>query len=287
MKRIMIILALILLTTELTGAQEPLVEIIFGSREGDNAGTLYAFENSLVSVDVWIRTAPGISIVGLHFPLSSKNAYISSRNGVNFDYFPLNTWDWVSVLPPNNDSLHPGYTNQSLLAVCCWWPYYEIGIHTEGNWQKILTYSMTSVEDPAFNEPLCDALIEGIHPDNGGLVLADYIMGEMYPSTYTVQYACLEFVENLCGPYVVGDFNGSGEFNVADIILSFSKLATGSPEPGMTCECPSGSGNVWGVAMDVNNSCTFNVADIVIAYQNLALGHPELIPCAQCPPGGP
>ncbi|MEE9554637.1 MAG: hypothetical protein V3W18_10095, partial [candidate division Zixibacteria bacterium] len=89
-----------------------------------------------------------------------------------------------------------------------------------------------------------------------------------------------------CGEYIVGDFNGSGEFNVADIIESYSKLATGSPAAGLVCECPPGSGNEWAVAMDVNNSCAFNVADICIAYQRLALGQPELEPCEHCPPAG-
>jgi len=86
--------------------------------------------------------------------------------------------------------------------------------------------------------------------------------------------------------YVPGDFNGSLQFNVADIIESFSYLSTGSPEGAFVCECPPGSGHDWAVAMDVNNSCAFNVADIVIAYQKLALGQPELVPCAQCPPSG-
>ncbi len=86
--------------------------------------------------------------------------------------------------------------------------------------------------------------------------------------------------------YVVGDFNGSWEFNVVDIVESFSKLATGSPLSAYICECPPESGNKWAVAMDVNNSCAFNIADVYIAYQRLALGEPELEPCEHCPPAG-
>jgi len=84
--------------------------------------------------------------------------------------------------------------------------------------------------------------------------------------------------------YIIGDFNGSGTFNISDIIDSFSKLMTGAPEPALLCECPPGSGNFWAVAMDVNNSCGFNIADIVIAFSKLMTGLPELIPCAACPP---
>jgi len=288
MKRIIFSIGLVLLISGLASAQEPLAEIIFGPRDSDSAGTLYAYENSSVAVDVWIRTAPGISIVGIILSLSSNNDYISSRDGVYYDYFPLNTWFSVYIFPSNNDPYNPDYTNQSLQAMCCWpFPICDTGIQTEGEWWKIALFLMTSRTGLPFGYPYCDAFTEGYHPDVRGILLSDCYIGEMDPSTYTVQYACLELIENNCGPYVVGDFNGSGQFNVADIITSFSKLSTGSPEPGMTCECPPGSGNVWGVAMDVNNSCAFNVADIVIAYQKLALGHPELIPCAQCPPTGP
>ena len=86
--------------------------------------------------------------------------------------------------------------------------------------------------------------------------------------------------------YVIGDYNGSGTFNVADITDGFSKLKTGLPEPAQLCECPPGSGNFWAVAMDVNNSCSFNVADIISAFSKLKTGSPELIPCSQCPPEG-
>jgi len=87
--------------------------------------------------------------------------------------------------------------------------------------------------------------------------------------------------------YVTGDFNGSGVFNVSDIIDSFSRLKTGLPDPAIECVCPPGSGNTWAVAMDVNNSCSFNVADITAAFSKLKTGSPELVPCQYCPPQGP
>ena len=86
--------------------------------------------------------------------------------------------------------------------------------------------------------------------------------------------------------YVIGDFNGSGVFNIADIVEAFSRLKTGLPDPALICECPPGSGNEWAVAMDVNNSCAFNVADIIDGFYKLKTGLPELVPCDQCPPGG-
>ncbi len=84
--------------------------------------------------------------------------------------------------------------------------------------------------------------------------------------------------------YVIGDFNGSGSFNISDIIDGFSKLKTGSPDAAYLCECPLGSGVEWVVAMDVNNSCAFNVSDIINGFSKLKTGAPELVPCGDCPP---
>ncbi|MEE9555093.1 MAG: hypothetical protein V3W18_12420 [candidate division Zixibacteria bacterium] len=288
MKRLLLgIIASILLSTSVS-AQEPLVEIIFGPRDGDNVGTLYAYENSTIEVEFWMRTAPNVSIIAIHLPLSSKDEYVESRNGINLEYPPMEGWN-VAALSPNDNSPYQGYTNQSLIGLCCPFgmPRYQDGVHTEGEWWKIASYIITMADNQTLNTLFCDAFIEGVHPYSGGNVLSEFNVGELDPSTYTVQYACLEFRENLCGSYIIGDFNGSGQFNVADIIASFSRLAIGSPEPGMICECPPGSGDDWAVAMDVNNSCAFNIADMVIAYQRLALGEPDLLHCDQCPPTGP
>ena len=90
-----------------------------------------------------------------------------------------------------------------------------------------------------------------------------------------------------CGQYIVGDYNGNGVFNVADVVSAFSRLQTGSPESYLLCECPTGSGNIWAVAMDLNATCGFNIADIITGFSKLQTGSPEFVPCPQCPPGFP
>lgn len=88
-----------------------------------------------------------------------------------------------------------------------------------------------------------------------------------------------------CGFYVVGDYNGNGHLNVADIVEMYSKLKTGSPVyPDLLCECPPGSGNFWPVRGDVNNSCKFNLADVVILCQRGWIPERPLRPCVHCPP---
>jgi len=269
-------------------AQEPLVEIIFGPRDGDNAGTLYVYENTAITVDVWIRSAPGISVQGLHLPLSSKDDYIASRDDGRY-YPPIDEWDARDFMAPNEDPNNNGYNNQGLIGICCWREWiYDWGIHTEGEWLKVASFLMTPVSFPELNTLFCDAFVEGSDPINGGMIIMVY--GEppqnLDPSMYEVQYACLEFRLNDCGSFIVGDFNGSGQFNVADIVSSYSRLATGSPNPALQCECPPGSGQELAAAMDVNNTCVFNVADVVVAYHRLAFGEPEFQPCEYCPPAG-
>jgi len=288
MIRLVISTLLILVLCAPLFAQELLVEIIFGPRDGDNVGTLYVYLNTTVTVDLWIRTAPGISIQGMHLPLSSKDDYMASRDGGRF-YPPVDQWPTRQFNSPNDDPNHDGYTNQGILGVCTWGgPVYNWGIHTEGEWMRVACYLMTPVNFPELNTLFCDAFIEGSDPINGGIIIVEYQQpGEiMDPSMYEVQYACLEFRLNECGDFIVGDFNGSLQFNVADIVSSYSRLATGSPNPALQCECPPGSGQELAAAMDVNNTCAFNIADVVVAYQRLSFGQPEFQPCQYCPPAG-
>ncbi len=87
-----------------------------------------------------------------------------------------------------------------------------------------------------------------------------------------------------CGHYVVGDYNGSEVFNIADVIAAFSKLQTGSPDASNLCECPPGGGIIFAIAMDVNGNCAFNLADVIAAFSKLQTGSPDLVNCPTCPP---
>ncbi|MEE9553648.1 MAG: carboxypeptidase-like regulatory domain-containing protein [candidate division Zixibacteria bacterium] len=117
------------------------------------------------------------------------------------------------------------------------------------------------------------------HPDYVEITVEDVsiTLGEITYVNIMMQSPC---------DYVIGDFNNSGALNISDIIDSFSKLKTGSPDPGMVCECPPYSGEEWAAAMDVNSSCGFNVADVISAFSKLKTGEPELVPCEDCPPEG-
>jgi hypothetical protein len=268
--------------------------MVFGPLDGDNAGILYADFDQTIDVDLWMRTAPGISIVGFHIPLSSRDEYIDNDSREGGEYCELlHTWDETFFFSPNPDVMHPGYTNQSIMGIesaimedDCY-----NGIWTDGEWWWIASFTMTTVGSGPPGSPLCDAFIEGYRSDNQYTNMAVCVNGdnihEIDHSDIELDFACLWFVESSCGDYVIGDYNGSEEFNVADIVDSYSRLKTGLPEPASICECPPESGDFWAVAADVNNSCAFNVADIVDGYSFLKTGSPEPEACWMCPPGEP
>ena len=283
-------LMILIIAIPFASSSARLVEVVFGPLEGDSAGILYADTNQVIEVDLWMKTVPGISIIGFHIPLSSKNEYIRSDSREGGEYCELlHTWGDIGFLTPNPDPIHSGYTNQSFLAIESDIMEYDCynGIWTEGEWWWIASFRMTTVAGAPLGVLLCDALIEGYHPELTHTIFDNFITGEIDRSDVELHFACLEIQGPSCGYYVIGDFNGSGAFNIADIVESFSNLKTGLPDPALLCECPPNSGNEWAVAMDVNNSCSFNVADIVSGFSYLKTGSPEPTPCGICPPGEP
>lgn len=257
------------------------VRIVFGPLQGDSAGVLATYENVPIEVDLWIRFEEGIRLVGLHLPLSTRDDCIISR-----DYGeilpPLNGWNAVFV-EPEDDPVHDGYTNQSILAVCGF-PYDCIDTAgTPEEWIKIAVFQMTAGQAPEFDTTYCDALIEGYSPSEGGIIVADFYQGELDSTQIDVDFACIRFEES-CGSYVMGDYNGNGSVNIADVISAFSYITTCSPEAALMCQCPPGQGEPFAVAFDLNGSCTFNIADI-FAFLKHYPDHPDrLIPCRFCPP---
>lgn len=80
--------------------------------------------------------------------------------------------------------------------------------------------------------------------------------------------------------YVVGDVNGSGSFNGADVVYGIEYFL-GGVTPVYICECTTG--DWWYVAGDVNASCTYNGADITRSVRYFTGGAlPQ--PCPDCPP---
>ncbi|UCC79458.1 MAG: hypothetical protein JSW64_14515 [Candidatus Zixiibacteriota bacterium] len=80
--------------------------------------------------------------------------------------------------------------------------------------------------------------------------------------------------------YVVGDVNGSGNYDGLDVTFGVN-FFKGGPPPPYECECTPG--NVWFIAGDVNGSCSYNGLDITYGVGYFKGGDTP-IPCGDCPP---
>jgi len=192
MKKTLLLALAVVLTFSLASAQT--TKIVIGPLVGNSAGAIEADTNETIDVAVWMRTAPGINIVGLHLPLSTKNAYVQSNSRDDGDFFfPLPLWDDVSFLDSNTDQQHSGYTNQSILGIkdLVGDPDSVNGIKTDGQWSQIAYFTMTTA-GVGDGIPHSDAFIIGHQQENGGMVWIDFPADEMDNSTIETSFATLE-----------------------------------------------------------------------------------------------
>ena len=178
--------------------------IVFGELEGDTAAVMIVENGAPIALPVWVRTTPGINIIGIHWPLASKNSYVASRDGINYDFDPFvgqnpgdSSWQSIRVLPPN--PMGEDFTNQGLLAIKDFprVPYPGDGINTNGEWWQVAEYYVTTTATNPTDTLLCDAFQAGTQPDNGGFVWADYTIGELPVNSFEYYYSCLSFSSNV------------------------------------------------------------------------------------------
>jgi subtilisin family serine protease len=246
----------------------------------------YMHENLAIRFGLgWLLVSPSSGIIDPHD---------SHEATVTFDASILSDGVYTgSVHLDSNDPVNPEVEIPATL---------NVGEQSTGSISGIVTDELSN---PIMN---VHVIAEGTGVTDDTDVNGAYNLPSLLPATYDVSFSHDDYrdttvtgIEVLAGQntpldvemillgecdYTVGDFNGSAEFNVADVVEAYSNLRTGLPEPDQVCECPPGSGEEWAVAMDVNNSCAFNVADIVDGYSKLKTGEPEPVPCEECPPTG-
>ena len=173
-------------------------KIVFGPLEGDSAAVMIVENGVEIVIPVWVRTTPGINVVGVHWPLSASDTNIVSRDGGDL-FTPFQGWDDVSFLSPNEDEENPGYTNHSVLGIkdLIGIPGPEDGIETDGEWWMVAEYYMTTTGSNQTDTLFSEALIEGAHPDNGGFVWSDFELGEIPANTFEYSYSGLVFSSNI------------------------------------------------------------------------------------------
>jgi hypothetical protein len=82
--------------------------------------------------------------------------------------------------------------------------------------------------------------------------------------------------------YVVGDVNGSDNYNGLDITYGVNFFKYGTPAPQCDPDCPPCAG--WNYCGDVNASCNYNGLDITYGVNYFKYGSPGPQPCPDCPP---
>jgi len=83
--------------------------------------------------------------------------------------------------------------------------------------------------------------------------------------------------------YVVGDANGSNNYNGLDVTYGVNFFKYGTPAPQCS-ECQPCTG--WYYCGDVNASCNYNGLDVTYSVNYFKYGSPAPAPCGDCPPNG-
>ncbi len=254
------------------------------------------------------------SLMGIADYIGPPNPLLHSETPLKFATFVVVTADdpsldgqTINCLGPGSDPVYGGPGGSTVDSDGQWISTTEI--YCPIFFTSTFTGSIAGVVSDTEANPIQGVTATAIGTGISDITdaLGEYLLDELNPGTYNISFSHPDYstsyvngVEVAIGltttvnvtlypagacEYIVGDYNGNGSFNVADIIAAFSKLKIGSPEPAMTCECPPG-GDEWAVAMDLNNSCGFNVADVIAGFSKLKIGAPDLIPCELCPPSG-
>jgi hypothetical protein len=233
-----------------------------------------------ILVDVWIKCDPYVGFI--HLPLGTDDQYIAGHHSVTDGvfYYPLTDWDHVEFLPP--DELSPGWHSQSLLG------FYDTTGGPNPPLQssepiRIASFAFEIANDTSLigNTVIC--LMEGDNPANGGPLYVDVNgVDPYYPDQL---FSPLYFVAATGCDYVVGDVNGSYNYNGLDITYAVGYFKYGAPEP----QCPFGSCPIppcdaFFYCGDVNASCNYNGLDITYGVNYFKYGSSAPQPCAYCPP---
>jgi len=173
-------------------AQDPGLpdSMVIGNIDGS---LIYSDIAQQILVPVWVKTDDSVTFA--HIPLSTSNSYITSRDG-GVLYPPMNLWDDVEFLAPNNNSPIQGWKNQSLLGYAYTSPPRDPQnfLHTNYQWVHIADFRMSVSNDPnIYGDTTC--LIEGFSPYYGYLLwaLPDGVT-QFQPRTV---YSCITFVSNI------------------------------------------------------------------------------------------
>jgi len=176
--------------------------IIFGNLDGS---PIPALISSTVDIPVWGATPADSyddSIGFMHIPLASNDAVVTARLSGAFPDSLVGRWDERSFLNPNPEYPMPGWTSHSML-----------GFHyltdprdpqnlfwTNGEALLICSFRMQIADDPSLVGDTLSVLMEGNHPQNGGLLWGDedgvdaYVPVALYSNLYFLSSSDVGFI---------------------------------------------------------------------------------------------
>jgi hypothetical protein len=159
--------------------QDPGIQdsILFGPLD---RAPILAGLNSPIVVPVYLKTDD--SVVFIHVPMATDNAYVSSRNGAQF-LPPLSLWDDASFLVPDQNSPIQGYTNQSFVGFAYLFDPRDPQnfLYTGNQWLHIANFLITTTSDISV---LGDTTFfaQGINPQNGEMLMGLTDFSEVHPA---------------------------------------------------------------------------------------------------------
>lgn len=161
-----------------------------------------------ISIPIWVKTDDSVTF--MHIPLASENTYITSRSG-GVLYQPLNLWDDIEFMSPNNNSPMQGWTSQSLLGYAFTSPPRDPQnfLYTNYEWVHVADFLLNVSSNPdVYGDTTC--LMEGRSPYYGFLTwqLQDGVT-QFAPQTV---YTCITFLSNI--PPVIGQPADGAAFDI-------------------------------------------------------------------------
>lgn len=269
----------------------PLInKIIFGPREGDDAGVLTVLNDQDIEIDIWVQSdadnpAP---VYGVQHGLISEDAIIAARNGVILDpIYDMPNWEeaWVDGPfthdPEDNFPIPEEHTCEMQRAsYVVFNPPVGDPLDTQGDWDYYGSFLMSTNTGIPIDETYYP-FSAGWYPETGEGTqwsFEDPPGGQIAPDQ---AFGGLFFTLEGCD-YVPGDCDHNTiPLELVDI-LAIVGLYRGTIEPIFTCPCPP-HGVEFVPEGDPNGNCVALELDDVVTEIGAYRGMGPVSSCADCP----
>lgn len=269
----------------------PLInKVVFGPREGDDAGVLTVLNDQDIEIEIWVQTDPFNPgpVTGIYHGLMSDDNIIAARNGVDLQpQYDMPNWEEVRVdgpytnNPEDNFPIPEGFTVEMQVGLyTVFEPPVGDPLDTDGDWELYGSFLMTTNTDVPIENTYYPFSL-GWYPDTGEAtrwLFEDPPGGQVVPDQ---AYCGLYFTVEGCD-YIPGDCDRNGRPSELVDVVAMIGYYRGYIPPVYECACPPHTLDFAAVA-DPDGSCVpFELNDAVLmigAYRGLATP----MGCPDCP----